>query len=377
MSGFSIIVFSSVFLVVLIISSLFGHNVFGETDFYIASSRNSFDLNSGNLVQKIEIPSALSILNIGHCPGELAIYVHGVWATEENAEEQTERVFLSIKKAGYNIPLIGYSWDSNTGFSPDDISLSEQGWNVAKSIANSNGPLLGKFISQFSDDCPNDKLRIIAHSLGSRVTLSAIQSLYENSTLADNSKKITSVHLLGAAIDDEQVSLIENQCSENNPPLPCSGKVIKDMVKKFYNLYDPEDNMLAPEKIFIDVTPLNLFDQFFSLFVVSYPSPYMNTENDTPLGAYAIKNKINTPSNYQEYNVLNKILDQKDSDQRNGCDLLINLKQFGYSFGDFYSCTIYKKGDNHFGYLGFRDENDQLQYPGAMSIVVKNWSSEL
>lgn len=376
MSGFSIIVFFSIFSLVLIISSLFVHNVFGETDFYVVSSRNSFDLNSGNLVQKIEIPSALSVLNIGHCPGELAIYVHGVWATEENAEEQTERAFLSIKKAGYNIPLIGYSWDSNTGFSLDNISLSEQGWKVAKSIANSNGPLLGKFISQFTDNCPNDKLRIIAHSLGARVTLSAIQSLYENSTL-DNSKKITSVHLLGAAVDDEQVSLIENQCSENSPPLPCSGKAIKDIVQNFYSLYDPEDNMLAAEKIFIDVTPLNWFDQFFPfLFVVSYPSPYLSSENDTPLGAYAIKNTINTPGNYQEYNVLNKILDQEDSDQRNGCDLLINLQQFGYSFGNFYSCTINKKGDNHFGYLGFRDENDQVRNPGAMSIVVKNWLSE-
>jgi hypothetical protein len=40
-----------------------------------------------------------------NCLGELGIYVHGVWATEENAKEQTERVYLSLKKAGYNIPL--------------------------------------------------------------------------------------------------------------------------------------------------------------------------------------------------------------------------------------------------------------------------------
>jgi len=44
------------------------------------------------------------------------------------------------------------------------------------------GPLLGKFIQQFNDNCPNDKLRITAHSLGSRVTLSAIQSLYDGNS---------------------------------------------------------------------------------------------------------------------------------------------------------------------------------------------------
>ena len=167
-------------------------------------------------------------MNINNCPGELGIYVHGVWATEENANEQTERVSLSLDKAGYDIPLIGFSWDSNTSFSIDNIILSQYGWNLAKYIANSNGPLLAKFIQQFNDNCPNDKLRIIAHSLGSRVTLSAIQSLYDGNS--GNTKKITSVHLLGAAIDNEQVSLNEQQCLDNNPQLPCSGKAIEHVV---------------------------------------------------------------------------------------------------------------------------------------------------
>ena len=78
-----------------------------------------------------------------------------------------------IEKSGSNIPVIGFSWDSNT-------AIDELGWNIAKSIANQNGPNLAKFIVDFKDKCPNDELRIIAHSMGSRVTLSAIQSLYDS-----------------------------------------------------------------------------------------------------------------------------------------------------------------------------------------------------
>jgi hypothetical protein len=84
-----------------------------------ASTRNFFDVDTGSTKEVGVLPSALSILDINSCPRELGIYVHGWRATEEDAEEQTQRVFLSLQKSGYIIPLIGFSWDSNTVFSPD------------------------------------------------------------------------------------------------------------------------------------------------------------------------------------------------------------------------------------------------------------------
>jgi esterase/lipase superfamily enzyme len=83
-------------------------------------------------------------------------------------------VFLSLQKEGYNIPVIGFSWDSDTAFSLTNVAISQRGWDIAKLIANENGPILAKFIDSFKDECQESKLRIIAHSLGSRVTLSAI-----------------------------------------------------------------------------------------------------------------------------------------------------------------------------------------------------------
>jgi hypothetical protein len=48
--------------------------------------------------------------------------------------------------------------------------------------------------------------------------------------------------LLGAAIDDEQVSIDEHLCNNNNrPPLKCSGVAIDSQVENFYSLYNPED----------------------------------------------------------------------------------------------------------------------------------------
>lgn len=174
---------------------------------------------------------------------------------------------------------------------------------------------------------------------------------------------------MGAAIDDEQVSLNEQQCIDNQPPLPCSGEAIEHVVDKFYNLYNHEDNMLALEE----------FTYWYWLYpyisTIIYPSPYIITKNDYPLGAYGIQDNTIRPGNYEEFNVLHMIINQKDSDQRDGCDLKVNLKHFGYLFGNLYLCTINKEGDNHFGYMGFRDFNDEIEYEGAINMVVNNWIS--
>ncbi|MDN5867724.1 MAG: alpha/beta hydrolase [Candidatus Nitrosocosmicus sp.] len=337
---------------------------------FIASTRGSFDLADGTNIQQENLPSALNILNNDNCPGELTIYVHGVWASEQEAEEQTERVFLSLLNTDYDIPVIGFSWDSNTAKNPT-------GWNLAKVIANQNGQNLANFILEFKNQCPNDDLRIIAHSLGSKVVLSAIQSLYEiGITNADNIVK--SVHLLGAAVDDEQVSLdkLQECVNINDPPLPCSGEAIESVVSNFYNFYDSEDNMLAFEEVLFDATPWNWFDDNF--LSVTYPSPYLMTETDNPLGAYGKQSEINTPENYQDYNVTAYIGNEPDSDKVNGCDLEVNLRNYGWLI-DYYYCTITKTGDNHFGYMGYRSETNPqtIEDTGAIELVAEQWRNEI
>jgi hypothetical protein len=357
-------------------------NVIAQTYPHIASTRNFFDVDTGNTKQIGALRSPLEILGISNCPDELAIYVHGVWAREQQAREQTERVFLSLQHSGYNnIPVIGFSWDSNTAFSLDDISTSQRGWNIAKNIANKNGPILAQFIDNFKQECTEDKLRIIAHSLGTRVVLSAIQSLYvnHNTTIPPSSRTITSVHLLGPAVNDEQVSLVENGCSINSPPLQCSRDAIDSEVIHFYNLYNPQDNMLAYEQWSIPFCLNPFLPATCYTIDIDYPSPYHYTEGGNPLGAYPILGEINVPENYREYNVLPYVSVDDDADKYGGCDLTIDLSSYNPFFpsGTHY-CTITKTGDNHFGYMGYRSETNRKEVTdsGAMELVVQQWENE-
>jgi hypothetical protein len=340
-------------------------NVLAQEDPFIASTRGFLDLDT----EERTLPSAKSILNINNCPPELAIYVHGVWANEDEAKEQTERVALSLRKEGSNIPVIGFSWDSDTIQNPN-------GWEIAKVIANENGPILAKFIDSFKDECQESKLRIIAHSLGSRVTLSAIQSLSDNNIAPTTpSKTIASVHLLGAAIDDEQVSIDESLCNDNEPPLKCSGVAIDSQVENFFSLYNPEDNMLVPEEILFDPFPLLPFDEF----IIVYPSPYQSTEHDDPLGSNEVKSILNEPSNYNEYSVLSKIRHDDDANKDKICDLEVNFRYYYYLiWHDYYWCTIDEIGDNHFGYMGYRSSTNRqiISNSGAMEFVVLDWKNE-
>ncbi len=323
----------------------------------IVSTRDVFDNKTGNELQDLntafeDVPTLLN-LNANNCPGELAIYIHGVWATPEAAKEQTERVFLSLQHLKYKIPVIGFSWDSNTAFSFDDEDLSTKGWNIAKLIANNNGPLLAKFILGYKEICPNDEIRLIAHSLGSRVTLSALQSLHDN----DKNSIIESVHLLGAAVDDDQISLNPQNCDKNmQPKLKCSGEAINSTTKEFFNLYNEADIMLTPP-VAGDKEGKN---------------PYKNAENDKALGGFGKEIGIIPPSNYNEKNVENFIPTSfepavEDANGDKECDIPLSI--------GFKTCFLSFKGDNHMGYMGYRDpiNNKKIIDPGAIVVVVDDW----
>ena len=327
---------------------------------FIASSRGSFDVSNGNDTQQVELPSVLSILDRNDCPGELAIYVHGIWANDSQAEEQTDRVSLSLQDSGYSIPLIGFSWDSNTAFSLDNVTLSYHGWMIAKKIANENGPIPGKFIADYKTECPEDKIRIIAHSLGSRVTLSALQWIHENIKDQNNnnvSREITSVHLMGAAVNNDQISTNPNDCISYTPYLPCSGVAIQSEVGYFSNLFNPEDNTLAGE--------INPFCWICGLV----KSPYELSEGHNALGAYGAASTIGVPSNFDETDVSNLIIVDTDSNKDGECDILYPVTHI---------CTISKNGDNYMGYIGYRDDIDrQTVYDsGAIKQIVNDWQIE-
>jgi len=235
------------------------------------------------------------------------------------------------------------------------------GWLTAKVIAKENGPKLAQFISDYKNKCQETQMRLIAHSLGARVVLSSLESLYKNQQWNNRNFKIASVHLMGAAVDDEEVAnspsyIIDNPSlffdrNELYDPYGIKsayGNAIEKEVVNFYNLFNPQDNALQ--------RPV-------------YPS----FELDDALGLEGAQSDMQPISNYLDINVQNEIpvfTDANGDGRFGGCDLL-------NSFG---GCTIDNVGDNHFGYVGFRFPSSgpvlgTLRNNGAMNIVVDNWNN--
>ncbi|MFL6507960.1 MAG: alpha/beta hydrolase [Nitrososphaeraceae archaeon] len=330
----------------------------------LVSTRNNFNLGTGELLRGHNstdyMPRNVPGLQVGQCPKEMVVLIHGIWVDGRigvNALEDSSEIFdrarMSLAHNHYTNPLVGFSWDSNTA-----ISINGSGWNIAKLIAKDNGPKLAQFILDYMNTCKqhnqDTKIRLISHSMGARVILSALESLDSNQQWNRNNFKIASVHLLGAAVDDEEVSknilyIVKNPTSLFELPewfdpygvKSAYGKAIEDVVLRFYNLYDPQDKALGDPKLY----------QFY--------------DQDRPLGLDGAQRGIAVPSKYIQINVQDKTAPLCDANGDSRPDFPFDL---GSEVGI---------GDNHAGYIGFRDpaNHNILLDDGAMNVVVSNWNN--
>lgn len=241
------------------------------------------------------------------CPPEIAIYVHGFNKSTTDAREEFDRLQTSLISNNYRIPLVGFSWDSKTD------------WDTAKNNARENGLYLAQFVNSLKNKCPNSEIIIIAHSLGASVVGSALVILDASSSWKS---KIESIHLLGAAIN--------NQLIGNNTLL---GNATEQVVKKFYNYYDPQDEGLKINKV---------------------------AENHQPLGLVGAPPKTFHP-NYKDINVVYEIPPLFDADGDG------NTKE---CFEDIKPSRLW--GNNHCGYIGFRNSvTGAISDDGAINVIVR------
>jgi hypothetical protein len=318
----------------------------------ILSTRSFFDTFTGFMTPRGQQHSSAVAnfqLNEQNCPEDLAIYVHGVWAGEPEAIEQYERIKssyqLALNSIGQNMqpmPVVLYSWDSNT-----PIDILGLGWDTAKDIANGNGQFLANSIMKLNNDCNSQLgIHIVAHSLGARVVLSALRELGASPT----SLKINSVHLIGAAVDNEEISMNTSNTHDSlYDDDVVYGDAIANHVAKFYNLFDPEDDRLQDDREPYEYYP------FY--------------ENDVALGSMGAQPGIARPPNYIERNIINEMpentsINFTDADGDGMCD----LEELGYP------CLIRVIGDNHRGYMGFRDfGTKRIVDDGVMDVVATDW----
>jgi hypothetical protein len=167
------------------------------------------------------------------CVSDLLVFIHG-WTkngtdseAKQAAEEKFEYANASLDGAGYGGTVAGYSWDNNKGGGLD------LGWGEAKSIAQKNGPKLAQFCLDYKYMC-GGTLRLASHSLGAQVLFSALRTLDASSYWDSHSYRIESVHLLGAAIDNETPTR-EDIDSYN---------AVTNVTRATFNYYSQEDNVL-------------------------------------------------------------------------------------------------------------------------------------
>jgi hypothetical protein len=115
---------------------------------------------------------------------------------------------------------------------------------------------------------------------------------------------------------------------------------LKNIVNKFYNLYDPEDDILQKD--------------------------YIPNEHHVALGLNGTDTQISKPTNYIQHNVLDKII--AFDDDADGDYIADSAKTF-----------VPSKGDNHCGYMGFRAPYSEMLLPngdGAIGVVVQDWNAK-
>jgi hypothetical protein len=241
-------------------------------------------------------------LQVRNCPDEIVMYVHGYWESPGSAIDKFNIVKRSLQFNNYTNPVVGFSWTSMT-FS----WFTWESWNRAKIYAELSGDRLAQLVSNFNTACEDTQIRFIAHSLGTRVILSALEYIHDNYPAL----RITSVHVLGAAVDDGEISTRSS-----------FGAAIQNQTNEFHNKFSPEDDIL--EDIYFD--------------------------SDRALGENGADMNIRQwwPSTYQEEDVSDELVRDPDHNGRN----------------DWPNC-----GDNHNGYIGV------LLDDGAMDELVSDWTN--
>jgi len=160
---------------------------------------------------------------------ELTIMIHGLRNNNSGALSKFVIAQKRLKQLDYNHQIVGFSYDSNTA-GVQYNSQAIHALNIGITIANKNGKNLAKFISNFKNNSPTTKLRLIGHSLGAHVILSTIKKLAKQSK---NKGIIESVYFFGGSIPNDSLQSKNFSKDEQN--------IIKSKIK---NYYCPSDEVL-------------------------------------------------------------------------------------------------------------------------------------
>jgi esterase/lipase superfamily enzyme len=172
-------------------------------DYPRVSTRDHYEITWWGSVERAGGESTTSYDVAGDWSGagsadELLVFVHG-WRSDDAEDDAIDRAYTAgeaLENEGYGGFDVAFSWDSDKGGGID------QGWYEAQEIANRNGSKLAQFVSDWIDR-NGGSIRLMCHSLGAQVTLSALDDLRSRG----RRNAVKDVVVLGGAADDEACSV--------------------------------------------------------------------------------------------------------------------------------------------------------------------------
>jgi len=132
------------------------------------------------------------------CPDTAIIFVHGMFTPRQSAMDDFSGIAPALSSKGF---LSLFSWDSNTNTNTSAANIIHS-VHTAETIGDQNGMKLAQFIFDYGTACPQMKLRLIGHSMGSLVILQALNILNQVRIAYPDMwhTLLTSVDLLGAFV---------------------------------------------------------------------------------------------------------------------------------------------------------------------------------
>ncbi|WP_435097553.1 alpha/beta hydrolase [Halarchaeum sp. P4] len=207
----------------------------------------------------------------GHVPGvdtdavdDLFVYVHGWNNAESDARTKFDTADAAFSKAGYTGTLVGFTWDSDVGGGVD------MGWEESKDAADLNGPKLAAFCRDYADAASSPRIHLVSHSLGARVLFGALRAL-RSADWGPDGQQVTSVHLLGAAVDNETPTAEDT----------ANYRATRDVPEAAYNYHSEDDDTLR---------------SFYNAYEV-----------DQALGETGFEDGNTVPDSYDEYDATDEV----------------------------------------------------------------------
>src|SRR6056297_1835560 len=176
-------------------------DITGAADFPRATTRGHFDIHWWYGDQLTDGHTAWDYSTTGDIPGygtspvpeEIVISVHGWRVAPEDAPDHFATVKQSLRDNGYDHPVIGFSYDSDT---------STDNWWPTTDIAERNGKKLANFLTDYRAET-GARIRLVGHSMGGRVVPATLRAL----TGLGKENAVESATLLGAATDNDAVAV--------------------------------------------------------------------------------------------------------------------------------------------------------------------------